>query len=208
MLKFCHICGTKILHERKFCGQCGTKIISLESKLSAHHNSSIKPKRNIRKSPVFQGIVIGTISVLILMSVLFIVTDKTYIMINDKMNPIVKKSDLVHYSETPMNELIPNDIIFYDDSGKTMIHKVVRIIDYSPMIVEVKNEISSKVHQVTEEQYIGKFDYIVGNFGEHVNKIFQPQMKLLFCIVVFIVPIIIMKIRAQNQDKMISNPKK
>ena len=208
MSKFCHICGTKILHDRKFCGQCGTKIISLENNSHTKHSQSIKPKRNIRKSPIFKGVIIGIISVFVLMSILFIVSDKTYFMINDGMNPIVKKSDLVHYIETPMNELVPNDIIFYDNSGKIMIHKVVRIIEYSPIVIEVKNEISSKVHQVTEDQYIGKFDYIVGNFGEHANKIFQPQMQLLFCIVVFIVPIIIMKIRAQNQDKMISNPKK
>ncbi len=118
--------------------------------------------------------IIGTISVLTLMSVLFIVTDKTCIVINDKMDPIIKKPDLVHHIETPMSELTPNDIIFYDDSGKTMIHKVVRMIDYSPMVIEVKNEVSSNIHQATEEQYVGKFDNMVGNFGEHANKMFQP----------------------------------
>ncbi len=34
MPEFCHVCGAKVLHERKFCGQCGTKIISLENKLN------------------------------------------------------------------------------------------------------------------------------------------------------------------------------
>jgi|SaaInlStandDraft_7_1057024.scaffolds.fasta_scaffold168973_1 hypothetical protein len=208
MSKFCHICGTKILHDRKFCGQCGTKIISLENNSHTKHSQSIKPKRNIRKSPIFKGVIIGIISVFVLMSILFIVSDKTYFMINDGMNPIVKKSDLVHYIETPMNELVPNDIIFYDNSGKIMIHKVVRIIEYSPIVIEVKNEISSKVHQVTEDQYIGKLDHIKGNFGEYAPKLLNSYMTLIYPVIAFILPIIIMKIRAQNQDKMISNPKK
>lgn len=208
MLKFCHICGTQILHERKFCGQCGTKIVSLESKLSDHRNSSIKPKRNIRKSPVFQGMIIGTISVFVLMGILFIVTDKSYFMVNDAMNPTIKKFDLVHYTETPMSELVPNDIIFYEDSGKIMIHKVVRIIDYSPIVIEVKNEISSKVHQVTKDQYIGKLDHIKGNFGEYGYGLLDTRTFLIYCVIVFILPIVIMKIRARIQDKMISNPKK
>ena len=208
MSKFCHICGQKILHERKFCGQCGTKIISLENNSHTKHNQSKKPKGNIRKSPIFQGIIIGIISVFILMSVLFIVTDKTYFLTNDGMNPTIKKFDFVHHIETPMNELVPNDIIFYDNSGKTMIHKVVRIIDYSPMVIEVKNEISSKVHQVTEDQYIGKLDHIKGNFGEYAPKLLNHYLFLIYYVIAFILPIIIMKIRAQNQDKMISNSEK
>jgi len=103
-------------------------------------------------------------------------------------------------------EINYDDIIFYKNSDRLMVNKVVGIIadervDY---IFTVKNTASPTIKKVTENQYVGKMDFIVGNFGEYgkimliiLNFIFFPQMIILLSAIGFIVPIIVMRHRAK-----------
>jgi len=162
--------------------------------------------RNPYKS---KGVIIGLIFVILFIPFFIVgsyfVANITF-MVTDKMSPLIEENDWVHKSDTPISEINYNDIIFYTSSDKLMVNKVVGIIadervDY---IFTVKNTASPTIKKVTENQYVGKMDFIVGNFGEYgkimliiLNFIFFPQMIILLSAIGFIVPIIVMRHRAK-----------
>jgi tetratricopeptide (TPR) repeat protein len=156
-----------------------------------------------------KGVIIGLIFVILFIPFFIVggyfVANITF-MVTDKMSPLIEENDWVHKSDTPISEINYNDIIFYTSSDKLMVNKVVGIIadervDY---IFTVKNTASPTIKKVTENQYVGKMDFIVGNFGEYgkimliiLNFIFFPQMIILLSAIGFIVPIIVMRHRAK-----------
>ena len=72
-------------------------------------------------------------------------------------------------------------------------------------IFSVKNTASPDIRKVTEEQYVGKMAFILGNVGENGPNMWafihvplsNPAIQILIHIVGFIVPIIVMRHRAK-----------
>ena len=115
------------------------------------------------------------------------------------MSPTINKYDLVRYVNTPFHEIQVNDIIFYSDNDKIWIHKVTRI-DYNTQTILAKSEVSDTIHRVTEDQYIGKSDSIIEGAG-YYTIILDPKVFVIILIVVFVIPIAVMRIRERRRLK-------
>ena len=87
-----------------------------------------------------------------------------------------------------------------------MVNKVVGIIadDRVDYIFTVKNTASPTIKKVTEEQYLGKMGFVVGNIGEYgidiIIMLNSPILSIMITsisVIGFIVPIIVMRHRAK-----------
>ena len=152
-----------------------------------------------------KGVIIGIFTVFLVI-VLLGNLSLVVIMHGDKMSPLIEDNDLIYRFDIPISEIDYNDIIIYTSSGKLMVNKVVGIIadDRVDYIFTVKNTASPTIKKVTEEQYLGKMGFVVGNIGEYGNDIlnmlrilFFPIMIIPISVIGFIVPIIVMRHRAK-----------
>jgi len=162
-----------------------------------------QPERNLRKSPILKGTVIGIITVSILWGLLFSYTYQSFVMTNDAMAPTINKLDLIRYEQTPIDEIRLDDIVVYTDlseQNKVLVHKVTGITYTDTLTLRVKNEVSPTLHLVTEEHYIGKVTSIEAGGGK-INQIFSPQVNIVILILAFVIPIVIMKLRAEDKKK-------
>jgi len=167
----------------------------------AQPESSFKkqPERNLRKSPIVKGTIIGIIAVSIIWGLLFSFSyqSQSYVMTNDAMAPTINKFDIIRYEQTPIDEILLDDIVVYTDlseQNKIMVHKVTGITYTDPLTLKVKNEASPTTHLVTEEHYVGKITSIEAGGGK-INQIFTPQINIVILIIAFVTPIVLMKIR-------------
>jgi hypothetical protein len=149
-----------------------------------------------------KGVIIGIFTVFLVI-VLLGNLSLVVIMQGDKMSPLIEDNDLIYRFDIPISEIDYNDIIIYTSSGKLMVNKVVGIIadervDY---IFTVKNTASPTIKKVTEEQYVGKMIFVLGNIGENggdtLRMILNPVIIILLPVIGFIVPIIVMRHRAK-----------
>jgi len=157
-----------------------------------------KPKRDLRKSPTLKGIIIGIIAVSIIYGVSWGLSYQAFVMTNDAMTPTINKGDLIHYDNTPFHEIQVNDIIFYSDpiEPKTLVHKVISVASSKVprTLTVISEEDIAPHHVVTEEQYIGKLDSVIGG-GGFIKKMFDPIIFVFVLLATFVIPITIMKIR-------------
>ena len=170
-------------------------------------------KLKTRNPYIAKGVIIGLVFVILFIPFFVVVSDfvyNIYIMQNDKMSPLIEKNDWVSMSDTPISEINSNDIIFYQGSDTLLLHQVVGretyvydssgSVDY---VLTVKNTVSSDKTKVTEEQYLGKMDFVIGNgdeFGKTmyvlVRIIFNPVMIIPWLIIGMTVPLFVMRRRA------------
>jgi len=157
-----------------------------------------KPKRDLKKSPTLKGIIIGIIAVSIIYGVSWGLSYHAFVMTNDAMAPTINKGDLIHYDNTPFHEIQVNDIIFYSDliEPKTWVHKVISVASSKVprTLTVISEENIAPHHVVTEEQYIGKFDSVIGG-GGFITKMFDPIIFVFVLLAAFAIPITVMKIR-------------
>ena len=156
-----------------------------------------------------KGVIIGLIFVILFIPFFIIIgltLDDIRFMGSDKMSPLIEEYDFMYMSNTPISEINYDDIIFYKNSDRLMVNKVVGIIadERADHIFTVKNTVSVDIRTVTEEQYLGKMDFVVGNLGEFggdiitmLRIVFLPVMIIPLLVTGFIVPIIVMRHRAK-----------
>jgi hypothetical protein len=170
-------------------------------------------KLKTRNPYIAKGVIIGLVFVILFIPFFVVVSDfvyNIYIMKNDKMSPLIEENDLMYMSNTPISEIYSNDIIFYQGSDTLLLHQVVGretyvydssgSVDY---VLTVKNTVSSDKTKVTEEQYLGKMDFVIGNGGEFgktmyilVRIIFNPVMIIPWLVIGMTVPLFVMRRRA------------
>ena len=156
-----------------------------------------------------KGVIIGLIFVILFIPFFIGVSDSLddiMFLDSDKMSPLIEEYDLMYMSNAPISDVNYNDLIFYKSSDKLMVNKVVGIIadDRVDYIFTVKNTASPTIKKVTEEQYLGKMEFVVGNIGEYgyttihmLRILFFPIMIIPISVIGFIVPIIVMRHRAK-----------
>ena len=162
-----------------------------------------QPPRSLRKSPILKGTIIGIITVSIIGGLFFSYTYQAFVMTNDAMAPTINKFDLIRYEQTPIDEILLDDIVVYTDlsgQNKILVHKVTGITYTDPLTLKVKSEASPTTHLVTEEHYIGKITSIEAGGGK-INQIFTPQINIVILIVAFVTPIVLMKIRDHKKKE-------
>ncbi len=163
-----------------------------------------QPPRSLRKSPILKGTIIGIIAVSIIGGLFFSYTYQAFVMTNDAMAPTINKWDLIRYQQTPFEDIRLNDIVVYRDPfdpDKILVHKVMTIKNIPHRDLEVKSEASPELHLVSQEQYIGKITSIEAGGGKIVVQFFNPQMIIVFSILAFVIPIVIMKISGSRKSE-------
>jgi len=157
-----------------------------------------QPPRSLRKSPILKGTIIGIIAVSIIWGLSFSFTYQSYVMSNDAMAPTINEFDRISYEQTPIDEILLDDIVVYTDlseQNKILVHKVTGITYTDPLTLRVKSEASPTIHLVTEEHYIGKITSIEAGGGK-IGQIF-----IVILIVAFVTPIVLMKIRDHKKKE-------
>ncbi len=156
-----------------------------------------QPPRSLRKSPILKGTIIGIIAVSIIGGLFFSYTYQAFVMTNDAMAPTINEFDRISYEQTPIDEILLDDIVVYTDlsgQNKILVHKVIGITYTDPLTLRVKSEASPTIHLVTEEHYVGKITSIEAGSGK-INQIYTPQINIVILIVAFVTPIVLMKMR-------------
>ena len=146
---------------------------------------------------IVNGVIIGIIAVVILGAVIYTITFQTVIMADDKLAPMIKTGDLVHYEDVPISKINLNDLVVYYE-GSYRISKVTSTGDRaSGPFLEVIDGSGYK-HDVNHIEYRGKVNNVISN-GYILKEIISPPNGIWIFIIIFISPMIIMKLREKNQ---------
>jgi len=161
-----------------------------------------RPERNLKKSPILKGVIIGIILIVIFWGIYGLALSQTFYMINDALSPDVMKGDLMHYQRTPFNEIKVGDIIAFIPSDKvefeTMVG-IVRIIGTGSYVQTSNNVNPNTLSSVFEKDYVGKIISVTSQ-GWISTVYSSPYHLLVITAVLFVIPIVIMKIREKNPE--------
>ena len=200
------------------CGECNVAL-STEAELYNHNNSKehiekishtsnnekkveykkekqISIRERFRQSPTLQGTLIGIIAIVIFWGVFDVIYSQSFIMGNDALSPDVLQGDLMHYQRIPFNEIKEGDIIVFVPSENEEFSTKVGIVrkTFSENTFFVQTSSNANPNDITNEfenAYIGKITSITSQGGI----ILTVPIGLLMTIILFVSPIIILKIR-------------
>ena len=176
----------------------GIPLIVTGGILLVKHDREKKNQRLVSPQTL-KGVGIGIIASLIIWGASLAATNQIFVMTGDAMEPTIMNGDIVRYTKTPFKEISVNDIIAYtdaQDTSKVLVHKVVGVMN---PVVKVKNEESPVVHNVIEDQYIGKINSIESSGA--LNVFMKPTTFLVLIAAAFVTPIVIMKIYGGEKSK-------
>jgi hypothetical protein len=203
------------------CGECNIAL-STEAALYNHNNSKehiekishmsnnekkveYKKKKQIpirerfRQSPTLQGTLIGIIAIVIFWGVFDAIYSQTFMMGNDALSPDVLQGDLMHYQRIPFNEIKEGDIIAFvpseNEEFSTKVGIIRKTFSENEFFVQTSNNANlSDITNVFDNDYIGKITSITSQ-GGIILTVYRPPISLLMTIILFVSPIIILKIR-------------
>ena len=158
-----------------------------------------QPERNLKKSPILKGVIIGIILIVIFWGIYGLALSQTFYMTNDALSPDVMKGDLMHYQRTPFNEIKVGDIIAYIPSDKVEFETKVGIVrTISPFsYVQTSNNVNpNTLSSVFEKDYVGKITSVTSQGW--ISTIYSAPYHLVITAVLFVIPIVIMKIREKK----------
>ena len=170
-----------------------------ESKEDIQYKS--QPERNLRNSPILQGVLIGVIAIVIFWGIFGLVFYQTFNMANDALSPDVMKGDLMHYQRIPFNEIKVGDIIAFIPSDKDEFGTkvgIVRGIVPGSYVQTSSNANPNTLSQVYEKDYVGKITSVTSQGG--IITVYSAPYHLVITAVLFVIPIVIMKIREKNPE--------
>ena len=159
----------------------------------------VQPERNLRKSPILKGVIIGIILIVIFWGIYGLTLSHTFQMSNDALSPDVTKGDLMHYQRIPFNEIQVGDIIAFIASEKNeFVNKVgkVRTIAQEGYVQTSSNANPNTLSAVYEKDYVGKITSVTSQGW--IITVYSAPYHLVMIAVLFVIPIVIMKIREKN----------
>ncbi len=156
-------------------------------------------RERLKNSPSLQGVLIGLILVMMVVSISMLAMHQSFVVQNDALAPDVNKHEIIKYQKIPLSKIKKNDIIAYVDPTGEFNVKIgkVRSIDADSFTDEVvrfktsNNTSPQKLYSVPAESVIGK---ITDVYYIPVPFIFGNGFVLVL-IATFVAPIIILKIR-------------
>ncbi len=156
-------------------------------------------ERNLKKSPILQGVLLGVILILIFWGIFILVYNQTFTMANDALSPDVMKGELMHHQRTPFNEIKVGDIIAFIPSDKDEFGTkigIVRIIGTGSYVQTSNNVNPNTLSQVFEKDYVGKITSVTSQVG--LISVYSAPYHLVITVILFVIPIVIMKIREKK----------
>jgi len=160
-----------------------------------------QPERNLKKSPILKGVIIGIILIVIFWGIYGLALSQTFYMINDALSPDVMKGDLMHYQRTPFNEIKVGDIIAFIPSDKDEFETkvgIVRIIGPGSYVQTSNNANPNTLSSIFEKDYVGKITSVTSQGW--ISTVYSAPYYLVITAVLFVIPIVIMKIREKNPE--------
>ncbi len=134
----------------------------------------------IRKVIDFTCFIITT--VIIMISILFLMGMKPYVMITGSMRPTIPVGSVCFIDTTyPFSQLEKQDIIMYKSINQNVIHRIIEKNDDS---YKTKGDANSKADriEVTQEIYLGKYNFSIPKIGFLTSKIDTSFEKGIFSI--------------------------
>lgn len=158
-------------------------------------------KKAISKG-VIKDILIVAVAVLVIwigLQIAFGTQNPFYVVASGSMIPNLEVYDvIVIQGHIPFDEIKIGDIIVFDrpsDHNRIIVHRVVSIIDDNPKTIRTQGDanpgsIPGTDFPITEEEYIGKVEYIFPQVG-YVTQLLKPPIN--YIIIVIVVGIMIIK---------------
>jgi len=151
---------------------------------------------------VIKDILIVAIAVLVIwigLQIAFGTQNPFYVVASGSMIPNLEVYDvIVIQGHIPFDGIKIGDIIVFDrpsDHNRVIVHRVVSIIDDNPKTIRTQGDanpgsIPGTDFPITEEEYIGKVEYIFPQVG-YVTQLLKPPIN--YIIIVIVVGIMIIK---------------
>ncbi len=151
---------------------------------------------------VIKDILIVVIAVLVIwigLQVAFGTQNPFYVVASGSMIPVLEVYDvIIIQGHIPFEEINIGDIIVFDrpsDHNRVIVHRVVSIIDDNPKTIRTQGDanpgsIPGTDFPITEEEYIGKVEYIFPQVG-YVTQLLKPPVN--YVIIVIVIGIMIVK---------------
>ena len=147
----------------------------------------------------FMIVIIGVIIIWIGLQLIFGTSNPFYVVSSGSMVPKLQVFDvLVVQGHDPFETVEVGDVIVFNrPSGhdRVIVHRVVSIIDDNPLTIRTKGDanpasIPGTDFPITEEEYIGKVQYVIPQVG-YVTRILAPPIN--YIIIVIIIGIMVFK---------------
>ncbi len=157
-------------------------------------------KRSISKG-VIKDIAIVVIAVIVIwlgLQAAFGTQNPFYVVASGSMIPALEVYDIiVIQGHEPFEAIQVGDIIVFDrpsDHNRVIVHRVESILSEDPLTVRTQGDanpswIRGTDYPITEEEYIGKVQYIIPQVG-YITQILKPPMNYIIIAVVIGVMII------------------
>jgi signal peptidase len=157
-------------------------------------------KRSISKG-VIKDIAIVAIAVIVIwlgLQAAFGTQNPFYVVASGSMIPALEVYDIiVIQGHEPFEAIQVGDIIVFDrpsDHNRVIVHRVESILSEDPLTVRTQGDanpswIRGTDYPITEEEYIGKVQYIIPQVG-YITQILKPPMNYIIIVVVIGVMII------------------
>ena len=144
-------------------------------------------------------VIIGVIIIWVGLQLIFGTSNPFYVVSSGSMVPKLQVFDvLVVQGHDPFETVEVGDVIVFNrPSGhdRVIVHRVVSIIDDNPLTIRTKGDanpasIPGTDFPITEEEYIGKVQYIIPQVG-YITRILAPPIN--YIIIVIIIGIMVFK---------------
>ncbi len=144
-------------------------------------------------------VIIGVIIIWVGLQLIFGTSNPFYVVSSGSMVPKLQVFDvLIVQGHDPFETVEVGDVIVFNrPSGhdRVIVHRVVSIIDDNPLTLRTKGDanpasIPGTDFPITEEEYIGKVQYVIPQIG-YITRILAPPIN--YIIIVIIIGIMVFK---------------
>jgi signal peptidase len=166
--------------------------------------------KKIISKGVIKDILIVVVGVLIIwlgLQIAFGTQNPLYVVASGSMIPVLEVYDvIIIQGHIPFEEIEIGNIIVFNrpsDHDRVIVHRVVSIIDDDPKTIRTQGDannasIPGTDFPITEEEYIGKVEYILPQVG-YVPQLLKPPTN--YIIIVIVVGVMIVKQMMQKKKK-------
>ena len=166
--------------------------------------------KKIISKGVIKDILIVVVGVLIIwlgLQIAFGTQNPFYVVASGSMIPVLEVYDvIIIQGHIPFEEIEIGNIIVFNrpsDHDRVIVHRVVSIIDDDPKTIRTQGDannasIPGTDFPITEEEYIGKVEYILPQVG-YVPQLLKPPTN--YIIIVIVVGVMIVKQMMQKKKK-------
>ena len=151
---------------------------------------------------IFIGIILTIPIIFVIGWILILGSGTTFLIASGSMIPALEVNDAVRINKNIIfDDINIGDIIVFtrpSDHDRTIVHRVVSILDDDPKTIKTKGDanrasFSGTDFPITEKEYIGKVDYVIPQIG-YVTQLLKPPVNYIVNVIqlgILILPVIL-----------------